>query len=77
MKLIPNDEIPNLPVKDIFNEECIAFGVGETGAMIHFIDRDKCVLVEWADVILYGSEVLKAQDKKEEKEIEIEAPTEE
>lgn len=77
MKNIPQSEIPALPVQDVINGECVAFGVGEQGVMIQFMERDKCILIEWPDVIMYGIEILKHEDQKPEPEAEeIEKPTE-
>lgn len=76
MRHIPQNEIPLLPAQTIFNEECIAYGVGDYGVAIHFMERDKCILIEWDDVILYGIAILKEADTSPVKDAEeIPAPT--
>jgi len=76
MKHIPPSDIPQLPVQDIINEECVAYGIGEPGVIIQFMDRDDCILVEWADVVLYGIELMKAEMVKNmPHEEEISKPT--
>jgi hypothetical protein len=74
MRRIPSDQIPILPIKDIVNGESIAFGVGDYGVMIQFMDRDECIHIEWVDIIGFGVELLKVTTTKSEKEPE-EIPT--
>ncbi len=78
MKRIPSDQIPTLPIKDIINNESVAFGVGEPGIIIQYMDRDECILVDWFDIISFGIELMKViPDKKENigNPEEIQAPT--
>ena len=75
---IPQEQIPILPAKDIINNESVAFGVGEQGVMIQFMERDECILIDWFDIISFGVELLKANPVKKEpsgEPEEISAPT--
>jgi hypothetical protein len=77
MKRIPSNEIPILPMKDIINGESVAFGIGEIGVMVQYMDRDECILIDWYDIISFGIELIKVtsnHDAHKEPE-EIPAPT--
>jgi hypothetical protein len=63
---IPPNQIPVLPVTDIINNESVAFGVGEQGVMIQFMERDECILIDWFDIISFGVELLKVNPIKKE-----------
>jgi hypothetical protein len=76
MKILQSSEIPILPVKDIINNESVAFGVFDVGIIVQYMERDTGVLIEWPDIISFGSELLKVSEKKPDTEIEIEKPTE-
>lgn len=74
---IPSDQIPILPLKDIINNESVAFGTCEQGIIMQYMDRDECILVDWFDIVSFGIELLKISSKKNDaKEMEeIESPT--
>jgi hypothetical protein len=75
---IPPNQIPVLPVIDIINNESVAFGVGEQGVMIQFMERDECILIDWFDIVSFGVELLKVNPAKKEPSSEpeeIESPT--
>lgn len=60
MKEINVDVVPLLPVKEIINEECVALGIIETGVLVHYLDRDKAMIVEWSDIVDLGlSDILR------------------
>jgi hypothetical protein len=73
MRRIPSNEIPLLPVKDIINGESVAFGVGDYGVMVQYMDRNECIFINWNDIILYGVAFLK---ESENVPVEIVTPTE-
>jgi len=76
MRRIPSNEIPLLPVKEIVNGESVAFGVGDYGVMVQYMDRDECIHIEWADIIAFGVELLKVDTTPAGNEPEeIAAPT--
>jgi hypothetical protein len=75
MKTMNQNEIPVLPVQVVVDDECVAFGVGDDGAIIQFIDRDKCILLEWLDVIRFGAHLLKLRENPTNEPEEIAAPT--
>ena len=52
--------IPVLGTTGLVDNEAVAFGIGQDGAIIHFIERDECILVEWSEIIVYGRELLNA-----------------
>lgn len=54
------EHIPVLHTTGIIDGEAVAFGINQDGAIIHFIERDECVLVEWAEIVVYGRELLNA-----------------
>jgi hypothetical protein len=66
MRYIPSAEIPALPMNGVIHGECVAFGVFDPGFIIHFIERDKCILIGWEDAVSFGMELLKATPEKEE-----------
>ena len=80
MIVIPQDHIPVLEAKDIVDGECVAYGISKEGMIIHFIETDSCILVEWSEIILYGSRILKEKHNKpndqKTKPCEIDHPTE-
>ena len=75
MKTMNSDEIPILPVQVVVDGECIAFGAGDSGVIIQFIDADKCILLEWLDVIRFGIHLVKLKEHPENEPEEIAAPT--
>lgn len=54
------EHIPVLHTTGIIDGEAVAFGINSDGAIIHFIERDECILVEWAEIVVYGRELLNA-----------------
>lgn len=74
MRELTQEEIPKLPVQTIIGEDCVAFGVFDPGIVVQYLERDKCILIEWPDVIAFGSELLKAKTQEPVIE-EIAAPT--
>ena len=66
---VKSNEIPILPVKDIINNESVAYGVGEPGILMQFMDHDECILIEWSDIVSFGLELIKKVPE------EISAPT--
>jgi len=74
MRKLESPEIPVLPVMDIVAGESVAYGVGEAGIIIQFIDRDECILMDWFDVVSFGIELLKVNGVNPE-EVEIASPT--
>lgn len=75
MKTMNSDEIPILPVQVVVDGECIAFGAGDSGVIIQFIDADKCILLEWLDVIRFGTHLVKLKEQPANEPEEIAAPT--
>ncbi len=63
---IPSDQIPILPLRDIINNESVAFGVGEQGVILQYMDRDECILIDWFDIVSFGVELLKVTSAKTE-----------
>jgi hypothetical protein len=54
------DVVPLLPVKGIINDECVAMDVLENGILVHYITRDKALIVEWSDIVDLGlSDILR------------------
>lgn len=76
MRRLKLTEIPILPLVALVDDENVAFGSGEPGIIIQYMDRDKCILVEWEDVVRFGVELLKAGEKPTSSTEEISAPTE-
>ena len=77
MKIINPDVVPALEFKDIIADECVAIGVIETGVLIHYMERDTAVILEWADMVRSGLEhVLKSVDNHIDESVakEIDAP---
>lgn len=74
MKRLETAEIPVLPVHDIIAGETVAYGVGDPGIIIQFMDRDECILIDWYDIVSFGVELLKVASEKPAEEIA--APTE-
>lgn len=74
IRILP-DYIPRLETTGLVDNEAIAFGVSQDGVIIHFIERDECVIVEWSEVIVYGRELLKAHPIDAPTPEEIESPT--
>jgi len=74
---IPSEQIPMLPMKDIINNESVAFGIFDPGIIVQYMERDECILIDWFDIVSFGVELLKATaPKTEPKEPEeIKAPT--
>jgi hypothetical protein len=58
MELIPDDIIPVLPESLIVDEECVALGVVKQGVLIHYIERDNALLINWEDIVNLGKGVL-------------------
>lgn len=59
IRILP-EHIPVLHTTGIIDGESVAFGINQDGAIIHFIERDECILVEWAEIVVYGRELLNA-----------------
>lgn len=76
---IPQDKIPLLETNGIFEGECVAFGIMQEGIVIHFIEKDECILAEWEDIICNVRKTLQSeimQKNNQPKDIEeIKAPT--
>jgi hypothetical protein len=54
------DVVPLLPVKGVINDECVAMDVLENGVLIHYISRDKALIIEWGDMVDLGlSDILR------------------
>lgn len=66
MILIPSERIPILPLKDIINNESVAFGVVDQGIIMQYMDRDECILIDWFDIVSFGVELLKISSAKKE-----------
>jgi len=54
MKIINPDVVPLLEFKDIVAGECVAIGIIETGVLIHYMERDMAVILEWTDMVKVG-----------------------
>jgi hypothetical protein len=54
MKELNVDVVPILPMNGVIGDECVAFGVIDSGILIHYIDREKAVIVEWDDIVKSG-----------------------
>lgn len=54
MKTISVDVVPELPIKDIICDECVAIGVIDSGILIHYMNQDVAKIVEWEDIVLLG-----------------------
>ena len=56
MKEVSPDSIPALPEQAILNGECVALGIPNDGSgiLIHYLTRDKAVLIEWGDIVTLG-----------------------
>jgi hypothetical protein len=55
------DVVPLLPVKGVINDECVAMDVLENGILIHYISRDKALIIEWGDMVDLGlSDILRS-----------------
>jgi len=74
---IPSEQIPMLPMKDIINNESVAFGIFDPGIIVQYMERDECILIYWFDIVSFGVELIKVTAPKiEPKEPEeIQAPT--
>ena len=74
---IPSEQIPVLPMKDIINNESVAFGIFDPGIIVHYMERDECILIDWFDIISFGVELIKvtAQKAEPKEPEEILAPT--
>jgi len=72
---INSADVPILPVKSMIGGECVAFGINDDGIVIQYMNIDKCVFLEWADVIQFGLEALTAKPKPPSEPEEIAAPT--
>lgn len=48
------DVVPVLPVKGIINDECVAMDVLDNGVLIHYITRDRALIIEWSDIVDIG-----------------------
>ena len=75
MRYLEPAEIPLLPLVALVGNDNVAFGAGESGIIIQYMDRDKCLLLEWQDIIRYGIEVLKIPEQPANEPEEIAAPT--
>jgi len=54
------DVVPLLPVKGVINDECVAMDVLENGILVHYITRDKALIIEWSDIVDIGlSDILR------------------
>ena len=51
---IPVDQVPELPVQDIINNQCVAYGVFPEGVVVHYLERDIVRLIEWEDIVIAG-----------------------
>lgn len=49
---IPIDEVPELPLTDI--EHDAQYGIFDDGILIHYVLKDRAILVTWEDIILLG-----------------------
>jgi len=75
MRYLEPDEIPILPLVALVDTDNVAFGSCESGIIVQYMDRDKCLLLEWLDIIRYGIEVLKIPEQPAKEPEEIAAPT--
>jgi hypothetical protein len=61
MKEINVDVVPLLPFKDVINEECVAMGIMENGVLVHYLNRERAIIVEWSDIVDLGlSDILRS-----------------
>ena len=76
MILLNPDQIPLLPEKGIINDQCVAYGIFDSGIIVHYMDHDQGVLIEWADIVALGqTELHKLSHKIESDMREIAGPT--
>lgn len=71
-------DIENVPVlqSQMIGEECVAMGVGDPGIIIHYLERDKAMLVTWKDVVDLGLTGITLPDRPTIGEVrEIAGPT--
>jgi hypothetical protein len=66
-----------LPMKDIINNESVAFGIFDPGIIVQYMERDECILIDWFDIVSFGVELIKVTAPKAElkEPEEIRAPT--
>jgi hypothetical protein len=66
-----------LPMKDIINNESVAFGIFDPGIIVQYMERDECILIDWFDIVSFGVELIKVTAPKAElkEPEEIQAPT--
>lgn len=52
---IPPDQIPELPVQEIINDQCVAYGVFPEGVLVHYLEWDLARLITWEDIVILGN----------------------
>jgi hypothetical protein len=48
------DVVPVLPVKSVIHGECVAYGIVESGILVHYINRNEAKIIEWDDIVATG-----------------------
>lgn len=85
MKEINVDVVPVLPLQAVLNGECVAIGTVNGGIIVHYIERDKALIVEWDDIVKVGlkdllsgiTTALEIKDLKPTEPVVIKEPTKE
>lgn len=56
---IPPDQIPELPVQEIINDQCVAYGAypegDPKGILVHYLELDLARLITWEDIVILGN----------------------
>jgi hypothetical protein len=77
MRYLKDAEIPVLPMNGLVAGETVAFGVYDPGVIVHLLESDKCLLISWEDIIVFGKEMTKAGSVPPKEPVEISKPTKE